>query len=201
MENTLQSAVEQFKQQERASRSVNAVAVTHLKVKGIVFDEAVQKIEELIDSCKAIISQNPIYNSATKENRKWAGKQSMYGHKVIQKLHELFTGIQRASDVHKTMLLAETNFSLNLIDTALVAFGRPATFYNNLVLDEVECDLSTLNTVLDIVEEQLDVVIERHSIHPAVVRNTFSLCRDRAEQARLDAEKTALERAQSPLTI
>ena len=188
-----------FKADKRAQRTTDPVVKANHSLSDQASDEAKNLMISYIEECKSLIANNPSYNNVTKENRKWAGAKSMYGGSVLQAVHELFTGIQRSSADYKTMLLAKVGLSENLIDRVVASFGRTANFYNEVYQDEVEADLDTLNVSLDMVEDHFDIYIDRASITPLVVRNTFSRNKDAAIIKLNDHLRTIATREQSEL--
>lgn len=188
-----------FKADKRALRTTSVEVKENFSISDQAYDEATSKITALIEECKALIARNPLYNQATKENRKWAGAKAMYGNTVHKAIHELFTGIQRATAEHRMMMIAKVGLSENLINRVVTAFGRPASFYQEVYQDELDYDLTTLNVALDMIEDSFDIYIDRSEISPKLVRATFENQRNRALSAQCDHERTVLERTQNKL--
>lgn len=131
------------------------------------------KLEELIIQCTIIVAQTPDYNERKRENRKFTPSRFFGLGDQIDKVYGLLTGIQYSSAVHKDELLATTGLDSQLIETAIEAFGRPASYWNGVLRPEIPTTAKALSEALLLVSEKLGITYNCDIITEARLNSLF----------------------------
>jgi hypothetical protein len=125
-------------------------------------NEQTRKLTMLVDECKSIVDNMPIYNSKTDDNRKWVTKyRSAFGNQ-INLVYQLVTGILYSCQEHKEFLLAHIGLNQELIEQTNHAFGSPA-YYNrnyNVVVEATAYDLDMVKAHLKILQSELGITFD-----------------------------------------
>jgi len=162
-----------------------------LKAQAQMQQSTTNKLTEIDRVCEEIVSSMPVYNSKTRENRKWRPTR-VYGlGKQIELLSGILAGIQYSTLEHKQQMLTYVGISEDLIEQTLEAFGQPSYYSNNynIVVEEKPCDIDSLNQCLTLLEDALDITIDRKPTE-AVMRQRFEVARVRAERMALEDQMT-----------
>lgn len=163
---------------------LNNPAMETSRVNLAITSETTNKLKSLIMQCETIISSMPIYSSKTRETRKWnpTAQYGMGNH--IQLLTSLLSGINYAATDHKVMMLAATGLSEDLIEQTLEAFGSTAYYSNNYatVIAETPCNLSKLQDCIALIEDSLDLTLDKSKLTLPTMSARFELARVVAER-------------------
>ena len=102
----------------------------------------------------------------------------------IQLLTSLLSGINYAATDHKVMMLAATGLSEDLIEQTLEAFGSTVYYSNNYatVIAETPCNLSKLQDCIALIEDSLDLTLDKSKLTLPTMSARFELARVVAER-------------------
>lgn len=150
------------------------------------------RLNDVIDSCKAIIATMPIFNKSTGENRKWSTNRTMGYGNHIELLTNLLNGIQYSVQEHKPFMLELSGLDADLIERTLAAFGNPAYYsiHNDVVVDATPFDFDELQMCLSLIEDKLGVVLNTTELTEKRMHQRFLIAEVKAKQAQVDAHKT-----------
>lgn len=140
------------------------------------------KLKETTAVCEQIVSEMPVYNEKTRENRKFNATR-IYGYgNQIANLTGLISGIRYSASAHKAQMLAYTGLDEDTIDTFIDAFGSPKYYNKNYaeVVEETPADLDTILELLPVMEATLDVIIDKSGLTQKAIDKKFELARLRA---------------------
>ena len=157
------------------------------------------RLKEIETSCEAIIASMPVYNSKTRENRKWTPRRE-YGLGLhIQLLSGILSGIQYSTVTHKQQLLTLLpGISEDLIESTLEAFGS-TSYYSvnyNMIIPEIPANLDRLLNNLQIIEQALGINIDKDKLTSSVLATRFEVARLRALKDQADEEASLALQAQ-----
>lgn len=172
------------------NRATNT-ALIEAGVRAQLNSEATEKLKVLELACEQTVASMPVMNTKTRENRKWNPRREYGLGNQIQILSGILSGIQYSSAQHKPFLLAQLpGISEDLIESTLEAFGVPSYYSNNyeMVIPEVAADVSKLYQNLGLIEQKLDITIDKSKITAQVFETRFEVARLKAEKDRADAE-------------
>lgn len=160
------------------------------RVQARLKDEASDKLAVLDTACAEIIASMPVYSARTKENRKWNPSRQYGMGSQIATLTGLLSGIQYSASEHKAQMLALTGLSENLIEDTLAAFGNTAYYSSNynVVVDEAAYNEAALTTLLLMVEDALDITLDKTLLTSDALHNRFTIARLRAEKSKADVD-------------
>ncbi|MHB8098054.1 MAG: hypothetical protein ACYDD5_00510 [Sulfuricurvum sp.] len=160
------------------------------RVQARLKDEASDKLAILDTACAEIITSMPVYSSRTKENRKWNPSRQYGMGSQIATLTGLLSGIQYSASEHKAQMLALTGLSENLIEDTLAAFGNTSYYSSNynVVVDEAAYNEAALTALLLMVEDALDITLDKTLLTSDALHNRFTLARLRAEKSKADVD-------------
>lgn len=160
------------------------------RVQARLKDEASDKLAILDTACAEIIASMPVYSSRTKENRKWNPSRQYGMGSQIATLTGLLSGIQYSASEHKAQMLALTGLSENLIEDTLAAFGNTSYYSSNynVVVDEAAYNEAALTALLLMVEDALDITLDKTLLTSDALHNRFTLARLRAEKSKADVD-------------
>lgn len=166
------------------------------------------RLKTIEASCEAIVASMPVYNSKTRENRKWTPRRE-YGLGLhIQALSGILSGIQYSTAQHKQQLLALIpGISEDLIESTLEAFGQTSYYSRNynIIVPEVPANLTKLLTNLDLIESSINksnldpakaISLDLSRLTPQFVEHKFELARLKAAKDQADEEAKITLQAQ-----
>lgn len=162
------------------------------RVQAMLRQEVTDKLTSLNNQCEALITSMPIYSNRTKQERKWnPSKQYGLGNQVAL-LTGLLSGIQYSATEHKMQLLALTGLSEDVIEATLEAFGSPAYYSNNygMVIDESPFDIEAIQDNVRLIEQALDITLDKSKLTPSFMRSKFAVARSSAERTAASAATT-----------
>ena len=149
------------------------------------------KLLTIDKACEIAIADMPVMNTRTRENRKWQPRREYGLGNHIQILSGILSGIQYSSAQHKPFLLPNLKgVSEDLIESTLEAFGAPAYYSTNyeMIVPEVPANVAKLNENLLLIEDKLEISLDKSKLTQAVFDTRFEIARLRAEKDKADAE-------------
>lgn len=155
-----------------------------------------ERLQSLVQECAGIVSEVPVYNRKTRENRAWSGKLR-YGYgSQINLVHQLMTGILYACQEHKDLMLAHTGLNMELVEQAISGFGIPSYYnrINNAIVEETPYNLEQVQEVVQILQSDMDLVIDTSELNQKNFDKEFLRAKENAETAFEQAQK-AIEQA------
>lgn len=140
------------------------------------------KLREIEIACESIVSEMPIYSAKTRENRKWNPSRQYGMGNQIAALTGILSGIQYSAMDHRVQMLAYTGLNEDLIEATLEAFGNTAYYSKNhdIVINEVPYSLEGIQNALMLIEEVLDVSLDKSKVTSNVLRSKFEVARLKA---------------------
>lgn len=206
---TLQAKLEQA-QKEAVEKAQQLILEARMKLlENPVYQKTLVDIEvnniktatlnEHIKLCEQIIIEEPVYNRATREERKWAGRYVFEFGNDIQLLYRLCTGILYSVSVHKDLMLAATGLDLMAIESFVTAMGSPA-YYSpqyNKIIDPVPFDASKAVAYATVLGEQLGLALDTSKLTDANFTKYFNRELEKAEILKKEADLVPA----SPFTI
>lgn len=141
--------------------------------------ENTSKLKVIEASLAEIVADTPVFNSKTKENRKWKPNRTFnYGNQVAIVV-AILNGIQYAAAIHKEEMLAVTGLDEDLIESSLESFGNPAYYNENkgLYNEEQPYNLEQFLANLSLIEQALDVTVNRSKLTEAKFSSTFKVAK------------------------
>lgn len=173
----------------------NNETLINAKVNLLNVSQDSQKLENLIAECTQIITDTPIADRKSRQNRKWAGKHRYgYGNQV-DLVYQLCTGIMYSTQEHKDLLLAHTKLDMQLITDLVESFGNPAYYStnNNVLVEEVPVDLNKLLQSYSVIQTELDVIVNTSKLNESNVKAEYTNARLKAETDQLLAQEAIAE--------
>lgn len=167
-------------------------------VKAKLEEAATEKLKQIDLICEQTIASMPVYNSTTRENRKWNPTRTYGLGLQMQYLTGILSGIQYSASAHKPFLVASLGISEDLIESTLEALGASAYYSKNfnIVVPEQPSDLDRLISNLGIIEQVLDITIDKSKLTEANFKQRNEVARLRAEAALADREAALAMQAQ-----
>lgn len=152
-------------------------------------------INGLIEDCTHIVSSTPVFNKATREQRKFNPSRVYSFGSQVGNLVGLLSGIQYSANDHKALLLAHTGLDEDLIEQTLEAFGATAYYStnHNIVVPERPYDADKARALVEMVEARLNINIDKSKITEATFRSSFELARINAETKRASTELATMK--------
>lgn len=162
------------------------------RVHASIKKDTTSKLEKLDAMCAEVVTAMPIFNKTTKENRKWNPSRSYGLGNQLAILTGILSGIQYSANEHKVQMLAITGLDADIIESTLEAFGSPAYYSKNygVVVEEVPYDLPTIEANLAIIEDALDINLDKSRLTAAIMDNRFKSAKASAERAQDKVERT-----------
>ena len=208
MNENVQKMKEQLAQlkEEAATKTAELVEVSRLKAQIAIFSSediikaqaaktvrtaTSDKLKQLDATCEEIVRSLPIFSSRTKENRKWnPSRQYGLGNQVAT-LTGILSGIQYSVTEHREQMLALTGLDEDFIEETLEAFGSTAYYSQNydMVIDEMPYDMNKLVNNIALIEQALDIQLDKTKLTESVMSNRFEVARIRAERAKEEVTK------------
>ena len=187
------------KKTEVAAKVANNIAVTKIqaqlnmlendnltlaRVKASLRQETSDKLTNLNTQCEQLVATMPIYNAKTKQDRKWNPSRQYGLGNQIATLTGILSGIQYSATAHKEQLLALTGLSEDVIEATLEAFGSPSYYSNNyaMVVDEVPYNLDEILNNIGLIEQALNIVVDKSKLTETTMRTRFTVARTTAER-------------------
>lgn len=161
--------------------------------------ETTVKLKTLEATCEQVITDMPIMNTRTRENRKWMPSAKYGFGNQIDQLTRILSGITYASAQHKPYLLSATGLNEDLVSQALEAFGSTAYYSTtyNVVVPEIPADLDRLLPLLAVIESELNITLDTSKLTPANIDAQFKLATIKAEAAQAAYELALAARSQA----
>lgn len=162
----------------------------------VIAEETISKLNQLHQICESIVTSMPIYNTATKENRKWKPTRTYGFGDQIALLTGLLTGIQYAANEHKADMLLGTNLTSTLVESTLNSLGSLTYYsprYETIVLG-VPMNVDEFKQNIELINIMLGLDINTSSITEAAAQQREALAKVKAEKDKQEHELTkALE--------
>lgn len=173
---------------------LNNAGIENAMVNAAIRKDTTTKLEHLDNVCKEIVASMPIYSKTTKENRKWNPSRQYGISNQIALLTGILSGIQYSASEHREQMLAVTGLDSDIIESALEAFGSPSYYSKNygIVIPEVPYDIEKINENLAMLENILDIQLDRVKITNSVMSSKFETARLAAERASTKALETMI---------
>ena len=151
-----------------------------------------KKLSDLEMQCQQVISSMPIYSAKTRENRKWNPSRQYGMGNQIATLTGILSGIQYSATEHKRVMLEMTGFSEDLVEQTLEAFGNVSYYSrnNDLVVEDISYDMEAILSNIAIIEQILDIDLDKKKLNNTIMRQRFEVARVRAERQKAEAEAT-----------
>lgn len=162
------------------------------KVRAQLVTSATDKLKELDTACSEIVSSMPIFSAKTRENRKWNPSRQYGLGNQIALVTGILSGIQYSAAEHKSQMLAYTGLNEDLVEQTLEAFGNLPYYSKNfdMVVEGSDYDLDTLHENLSLIEDLLDVQLDKSKLTDKTMSTRKEVALYRAEAAKLEAEAT-----------
>lgn len=188
--NPIEAKLAEIRNRAKAQREAAQLAsldnpgVQEALVKQAIAEETTDTLNKLNTACETIVAQMPIYNTNTKENRKWRPTR-VYGYgDQIALLTGLLNGIQYAAAEHKTAMLAATGLSSTLVEDTLQTLGSQ-TYYS----PKYEEIITGVPMQVDSFKSQVELI----NITLGVSINTSQVTQDKVEQLSTIANAQAVK--------
>jgi hypothetical protein len=132
-------------------------------------EETNQKLTSLIENMEDIVASMPVYDSRTRENRKFKAMGEYGLGTEFSKITGLLSGIQYSAKAHKDQMLAETGLSEVLIESTLDALGRRSYYSQNnaTIVTAVPANVGRLKTLINRVADKLGVELDDSYLNQA----------------------------------
>ena len=191
-------AMKQIAASERIAAAVESLYENPAYIEAAINVEQSAQVLENLDrierSCEAIVAAMPIFNTKTRQNRKWMPTQA-YGYDLtVQAIIRICTGITYSANEHKRQMLAVTGLSDVLL--AAVVDNLPSEPYYSrnygVVVEGKEGNVQALAQAIQLVATQLGVVVPTTSLTPEFVRTRAEVARIKAERQAAEAQTSAL---------
>lgn len=167
---------------------LNSEEYQEAKTKQAINKKKQSVLSSAIETCKAVISTMPIYNTKTRQDKKWAGRPTYGLGKDIELLHELCSGVLYSVEEHKTLMCGQVGLDISTVEEFLTSLGNTAYYSTNYstIVEEIPYDVARIKEAILLLGEQLGIVIEDNTINETNMAARF-------EKARIKAEKDKLE--------
>lgn len=182
------------KQQREESQlaALDNPGVQQAIIKQTIAESTTTKLEELNAACEAIVATMPIYNNATKENRKWKPTRTYgYGDQIAV-LTGLLNGIQYAAAEHKSAMLEATGLSSTLVEDTLQTIGSQ-TYYSpkyEMVITGVPLNVDEFKAQVQLLNLTLGIDVNTAQVTPAKVAQLEQLAAAQATKNEAEHELT-----------
>lgn len=153
-------------------------------------EESTNKLASLSDLCEEIVSSNPIFSKALKQNRTWNPSRRYGFGNQFAALTGLLSGIQYSASEHNMLMLAATGLNADLIERTLDAAGT-LPYYNprhNTVVEGKPTNAAELIECVQLLELSLGVTIDKSSITQAIADRQYTIAQVKAEAAFAEAQ-------------
>lgn len=153
------------------------------KTNAVIAQATTDSINNIELKCQAIIEAMPIFNSKTRENRKW-NPSNFYGlGSHIGGIYRILTGILYSTTEHKTQLLAETGLYEDLVESTVNAFGNTAyyTATHKVIVSELPFDMPILTANLTLIADILNINPDMTAVTETNLTKIFKSAQARAE--------------------
>lgn len=149
-----------------------------------------EKLSSLIKQCEIIVKDTPVYDDRRKANREFRTARYFGLGDQIDKLYGLLTGVQYSVAEHKEEMLAVTNLNEETIESAIEAFGQPASYYNEVMREEIPTTAKDLREALALVAEEIGIIVDINKITDSKVDAMFTAARAKANRELAEYELT-----------
>lgn len=158
------------------------------------------RLTTLDSLCERVTTEMPIFNSRTRENRKWRPSKVYNLGKHVELITGLCSGIQYSAAEHKVQMLAGTGISADLVDDVVNSMGSPAYYNKNydIVMDEKPYNFDKLNRSLKLIANKLDLDADFSMFTEDTMKARFEAARVNADSAQATAQE---ELAKTELTM
>lgn len=143
-----------------------------------------EKLQRLVDECAELIASMPIQNAKTRAARVWSESHRYNFGTQIDLMYQLASGILYSCAEHKAILLEHTGLNLELIEELVNAFGAPSYYSRNYntIVDAKPYNVERLQTVLQVMQSTLGVVINSDAVTADNMKLDFVRGETRAQQ-------------------
>lgn len=148
------------------------------------------KLVQLHEQCAVIIEETPLYNERTQQDRAWRPRRYFDLGNQVDLMYQLLSGIMYSAQDHKDQLLDLVDLDMDMIETAVTAFGTPASFYQGILTSEEPFDADVLASSLTLIGDKLDIDIDMTSVTYSKLRTKFIRARNKASLDELNDAKT-----------
>ena len=174
-------------------------AVTHPAYVGVlaaskVAEGKVEKLNNYLRQCEAIVAAMPIYSAKTRQNVKFK-PNSQYGLSTeVSKLISICNGIQYAKAEHKAQMLAVTGLSETLVEQTIADLGN-LPYYNpnyGILVDGTMPNVEALKQDLLLVATTLGVTVDTSFMTQAFMDRRYEAAMIREQKKEAEAVKAVL---------
>lgn len=174
-------------------------AVTHPAYVGVlaaskVTEGKVEKLNNYLKQCEAIVAAMPIYSAKTRQNVKFK-PNSQYGLSTeVSKLIAICNGIQYAKAEHKAQMLAVTGLSETLVEQTIADLGN-LPYYNpnyGILVDGTMPNVEALKQDLLLVATTLGVTVDTSFMTQAFMDRRYEAAMIREQKKEAEAVKAVL---------
>lgn len=153
-------------------------------------EQTTSKLAQFSNQCSSIVADNPVFSRTLGENRKWnPTKQYGFGNQLAE-LSGLLSGIQYSVAEHNQLMLAAIGLTPDLVERTLEAFGQMP--YYSVTTNEIvhghRTDIGTLTECISLIEQQLELVIDKTRLTESVANQRYNTALVRAERAQAEAQ-------------
>lgn len=148
------------------------------------------KLADLDKMCEEITASMPIFNSKTRENRKWRPSKVYNLGKHVEYITGLCSGIQYSAAEHKAQMLLATGLSEDLIEEVVESMGSTAYFNKNynVIVEETPYNYNRLIAALDVIADRLELDANFAGLTEQSMAHRFERARINADLAKAQSE-------------
>ena len=196
----LQASVVEAQQRAVLARMASKVELAEAKYMQDRVEATTDKLTTLDALCERVVAEMPIFNSKTRENRKWRPSKVYNLGKHVELITGLCSGIQYSAAEHKIQMLAGTGISADLVDDVVNSMGSPAYYNKNydIVMDEKPYNFEKLDRSLKLIADKLDLDVDFSMFTAQTMEARFSAARINADSNQATAHE---ELAKTELTL
>ena len=154
--------------------------------------DTTDKLKLLEASLAQIVADTPVYDTRAKQNKVWKPVRDFNYGNHISLITAILNGINYASAVHKEEMLALTGLDEDLVESTLESFGSQSYYNRNLevVVDERQFNVEELLKNLALIEQILQVNLNKSKLTEEYMSQVFERARIKAEKDRSEANLT-----------
>lgn len=173
-------------------------AVTHPAYVGVLAaskaaEGKVEKLNNYLRQCEAIVAAMPIYSAKTRENVKFKPNSQFGLSTEVSKLIAICNGIQYAKAEHKAQMLAITGLSETLIEQTLADLGN-LPYYNpnyGILVDGTMPNVEALKQDLLLVATTLGVTVDTSFMTQLFMDRRYETAMIREQKKEAESTKAA----------
>lgn len=196
----LQAKIVEAEQRAVLARMASKIELVEAKYTQDRLEATTERLTVLDRLCENVTTEMPIFNSKTRENRKWRPSKVYNLGKHVELITGLCSGIQYSAAEHKMQMLSGTGISADLVDDVVNSMGSPAYYNKNydIVMEEKPYNFDKLNRSLKLIADKLDLDVDLSMFTEETMKARFESARVSADSNQATAQE---ELAKTALTM